>query len=105
MGQPTPRPPLALIPGFSSSAAVTVLVARAFNRVYDLKLTVRGEMELAYLGEIQPRALPSPPPPKSTALCPPPRVNWALAPGLFPVASHQGPASAVKAGRSYPSLH
>jgi UTP-glucose-1-phosphate uridylyltransferase/galactokinase len=38
--------------GLSSSAAVSVLVARAFNRVYDLKLTVRGEMELAYLGEI-----------------------------------------------------
>ena len=38
--------------GLSSSAAVTVLVARAFNRVYDIKLTVRGEMELAYLGEI-----------------------------------------------------
>ncbi len=38
--------------GLSSSAAVCVLVARAFNRLYDLKLTVRGEMELAYLGEI-----------------------------------------------------
>jgi UTP-glucose-1-phosphate uridylyltransferase len=29
-----------------------VLTARAFNRVYDLKLTIRGEMELAYQGEI-----------------------------------------------------
>ena len=29
-----------------------MLTARAFNRVYDLKLTVRGEMELAYQGEI-----------------------------------------------------
>ncbi|MBN1438029.1 MAG: GHMP kinase [Anaerolineales bacterium] len=38
--------------GLSSSAAVSVLAARAFNRVYDLKLTVRGEMELAYMGEI-----------------------------------------------------
>lgn len=38
--------------GLSSSAAVCVLVARAFNRVYDLKMTVRGEMEFAYLGEI-----------------------------------------------------
>ena len=38
--------------GLSSSAAVTVLVARAFNRVYDLKMTVRGEMEYAYQGEI-----------------------------------------------------
>ena len=38
--------------GLSSSAAVSVLVARAFNRVYDLKMTVRGEMEFAYMGEI-----------------------------------------------------
>ncbi len=38
--------------GLSSSAAVCVLVARAFNRVYDLKMTIRGEMEYAYLGEI-----------------------------------------------------
>jgi UTP-glucose-1-phosphate uridylyltransferase/mevalonate kinase len=38
--------------GLSSSAAICVMAARAFNRVYDLKLTTRGEMELAYLGEI-----------------------------------------------------
>jgi UTP-glucose-1-phosphate uridylyltransferase/mevalonate kinase len=38
--------------GLSSSAAISVLAARAFNRVYDLHLTVRGEMELAYQGEI-----------------------------------------------------
>ena len=38
--------------GLSSSAAICVLVARAFNRIYDLKLTTRGEMEYAYLGEI-----------------------------------------------------
>lgn len=38
--------------GLSSSAAICVLAARAFNRIYDLKLTTRGEMELAYLGEI-----------------------------------------------------
>jgi UTP-glucose-1-phosphate uridylyltransferase/mevalonate kinase len=38
--------------GLSSSAAICVLVARAFNRIYDLKMTVRGEMELAYRGEI-----------------------------------------------------
>jgi galactokinase len=38
--------------GLSSSAAICVLVARAFNRVYDLKLTTRGEMEYAYQGEI-----------------------------------------------------
>jgi len=38
--------------GLSSSAAISVLTARAFNRVYDLKMTTRGEMELAYQGEI-----------------------------------------------------
>lgn len=38
--------------GLSSSAAISVLTARAFNRMYDLKLTIRGEMELAYQGEI-----------------------------------------------------
>jgi len=38
--------------GLSSSAAICVLTARAFNRVYDLKLTTRGEMEIAYQGEI-----------------------------------------------------
>ena len=38
--------------GLSSSAAICVLTARAFNRVYDLKMTVRGEMEVAYQGEI-----------------------------------------------------
>ena len=38
--------------GLSSSAAICVLVARAFNRLYDLKMTIREEMEFAYLGEI-----------------------------------------------------
>jgi galactokinase len=38
--------------GLSSSAAICVLTACAFNRVYDLRLTVRDEMELAYQGEI-----------------------------------------------------
>ena len=38
--------------GLSSSAAICVLVARAFNRMYDLKMTTRGEMEYAYQGEI-----------------------------------------------------
>jgi galactokinase len=33
--------------GLSSSAAISVLTARAFNRIYDLKLTTRGEMEMA----------------------------------------------------------
>ena len=43
---------LPLNKGLSSSAALCVLVARAFNRVYDLKLSVRGEMDIAYQGEI-----------------------------------------------------
>ncbi|GLC39509.1 hypothetical protein PLESTB_001809800 [Pleodorina starrii] len=38
--------------GLSSSAAVCVLVARAFNRVFGLRLSTRGEMEFAYQGEI-----------------------------------------------------
>ena len=46
------RTDLPIKKGLSSSAAVCVLVARAFNRTYDLKMTVRGEMELAYSGEI-----------------------------------------------------
>ena len=43
---------LPLKKGLSSSAAICVLAARAFNRIYDLKLTIRGEMEMAYQGEI-----------------------------------------------------
>lgn len=46
------RTDLPIKKGLSSSAAISVLTARAFNRIYDLKLTVRGEMELAYQGEI-----------------------------------------------------
>ncbi|MCX7594987.1 MAG: GHMP kinase [Fischerella sp.] len=38
--------------GLSSSAAICVLVARAFNQVYDLKMSIQEEMEFAYLGEI-----------------------------------------------------
>lgn len=38
--------------GLSSSAAISVLTARAFNRLYDLQMTVRGEMEYAYQGEV-----------------------------------------------------
>ena len=37
--------------GLSSSAAICVLVARAFAAVYGLALSVRDEMELAYAGE------------------------------------------------------
>jgi UTP-glucose-1-phosphate uridylyltransferase/mevalonate kinase len=46
------RTDLPIRKGLSSSAAICVLAARAFNRIYDLKLTTRGEMELAYQGEI-----------------------------------------------------
>jgi UTP-glucose-1-phosphate uridylyltransferase/mevalonate kinase len=46
------RTDLPIKKGLSSSAAICVLAARAFNRVYDLKMTIRGEMELAYQGEI-----------------------------------------------------
>lgn len=46
------RTDLPIKKGLSSSAALCVLVARAFNRIYDLKMTVRGEMEYAYLGEV-----------------------------------------------------
>ncbi len=46
------RTDLPIKKGLSSSAAACVLAARAFNRIYDLGLTVRDEMELAYQGEI-----------------------------------------------------
>lgn len=39
--------------GLSSSAAICVLVARAFNRMYRLNLNTMGEMNIAYLGELR----------------------------------------------------
>ena len=39
--------------GLSSSAAACVMVARAFSLLYGLKLTPRGEMEMAYRGEVK----------------------------------------------------
>ena len=45
------RMDLPLQKGLSSSAAVCVLVARAFNRLYNLRLSVAEETELAYWGE------------------------------------------------------
>jgi UTP-glucose-1-phosphate uridylyltransferase/galactokinase len=39
--------------GLSSSAAVCVLVARAFNLLYNLNLNTLGEMNIAYLGELR----------------------------------------------------
>jgi galactokinase len=46
------RTDLPIKKGLSSSAAACVLAVRAFNRLYDLGLTIRDEMELAYQGEI-----------------------------------------------------
>lgn len=37
--------------GLSSSAAICVLVARAFNQLYSLNLNTMGEMNIAYAGE------------------------------------------------------
>ncbi len=37
--------------GLSSSASICVLVARAFNRLYQLHLNTAGEMNIAYMGE------------------------------------------------------
>lgn len=37
--------------GLSSSASICVLVARAFNRLYQLHLNTSGEMNIAYMGE------------------------------------------------------
>ena len=45
------RTDLPIKKGLSSSAAICVLTVRAFNRIYDLGLTIREEMELAYQGE------------------------------------------------------
>ena len=45
--------PLPIRSGLSSSAAICVLVARAFNLVYHLNLNTMGEMNIAYLGELR----------------------------------------------------
>ena len=42
---------LPLKSGLSSSAAICVLVARAFNQLYNLKMNVKGEMQAAFRGE------------------------------------------------------
>lgn len=39
--------------GLSSSAAICVLVARAFNKLYQLNLNTMGEMNIAYVGELR----------------------------------------------------
>jgi galactokinase len=43
---------LAIKKGLSSSAAICVTTARAFNLVYNLKMSIQDEMEYAYKGEI-----------------------------------------------------
>jgi galactokinase len=45
------RMDLPLKKGLSSSAAICVLVAKAFNQLYDLGLSLTEEMDLAYWGE------------------------------------------------------
>ena len=37
--------------GLSSSAAICVLAARAFNQVYKLRISIVGEMQIAFYGE------------------------------------------------------
>lgn len=44
---------LPLKKGLSSSAAICVLVARAFNILYKLNLSTKGEMNIAYWGELR----------------------------------------------------
>ncbi len=44
---------LPLKSGLSSSAAICVLVCRAFNKLYNLKLSTMGEMNVAYVGELR----------------------------------------------------
>ncbi len=39
--------------GLSSSAAICVLVCRAFNQIYSLNLNTMGEMNIAYWGELR----------------------------------------------------
>ncbi len=39
--------------GLSSSAALCVLIARAYSKLYNLNLDIKKEMDIAYLGETQ----------------------------------------------------
>ena len=45
--------PLPMKSRLSSSAAICVLVARAFNLLYNLNLNTLGEMNIAYVGELR----------------------------------------------------
>jgi UTP-glucose-1-phosphate uridylyltransferase/galactokinase len=61
--------------GLSSSAAICVLVARAFNRLYSLNLNTRGEMDIAFKGEQRTRSRCG-------------RLDQACAFGTIPVCMH-----------------
>jgi UTP-glucose-1-phosphate uridylyltransferase/mevalonate kinase len=61
--------------GLSSSAAICVLVARAFNRIYSLNLNTRGEMDIAFKGEQRTRSRCG-------------RLDQACAYGTVPVCMH-----------------
>jgi len=61
--------------GLSSSAAICVLVARAFNRLYSLNLNTRGEMDVAFKGEQRTRSRCG-------------RLDQACAYGTVPVCMH-----------------
>jgi len=61
--------------GLSSSAAICVLIARAFNRLYLLNLNARGEMDIAYKGEQRTRSRCG-------------RLDQACAFGTIPVCMH-----------------
>jgi galactokinase len=84
---------LPLKKGLSSSAALCVLVARAFNSVYSLGLTLRGEMHFAFEGE---RMTPS--------MCG--KMDQAVAFGGRPVAmTHDGDALDVQPIKLAAPLH
>jgi len=61
--------------GLSSSAAICVLVARAFNRLYSLNLNTQGEMDIAFKGEQRTRSRCG-------------RLDQACAYGTVPVCMH-----------------
>lgn len=84
---------LPLKKGLSSSAAMCVLVARAFNQCYNLNLTTRGEMQAAFYGE---RLTPS--------QCG--RMDQAIAFGSIPVVmTYSGDVLKVKPLKLAKTLH
>lgn len=84
---------LPLKKGLSSSAAMCVLVARAFNQAYGLGLTIRGEMQAAFNGE---RLTPS--------QCG--RMDQAVAFGSVPVVmEYRGDVLKVRPARLAATLH